>query len=158
MLPAKAVSKYFNPGYQQPGVDDFTFVEENKFGRKIYMNNTILFVFAEKGESFQSMAATLKMSAGRLARFNDMKKKDPLAEGQVIYIERKKLNGIREAYTIQPNDTWYSISQMTGVQLEALKELNSMAGDSLPKPGNVLSLKGYVKRTFFQKLFGGAKY
>lgn len=146
--------KYYQPNYLQPGIEDFTYVEDSKTGRKIYMNNGTLFVFADKGNSFLSVGNDMNVSAGKLARFNEMKRNEPLIEGQMIYIERKKSNGIRDTYTVEPNDTWYSISQFTGVQINALKELNAVVGVKAPKPGTVLNLKGHIKRTFFQQLFG----
>jgi len=151
---ADTIYEYYNPDYIQPGIENFTFVEEGKSGRKIYMNNGTLFVFANKGDSYLSVGDNLNVSAGKLARFNEMKRNESLIEGQMIYIERKKLNGIRDTYTVQPNDSWYSISQFTGVQIKALKELNAVKVDISPKPGTVLSLKGHVKRTFLQRLFG----
>lgn len=150
-----AIYQYFHPDYIQPGMENFTFVEDDKSGRKIYMNNGILFVFAIKGDSFLSVGSDLHVSASKLARLNEMKRNESLIEGQMVYIERKKLNGIRDTYTVQPHDTWYSISQFTGVQINALKELNAVGEEvTTPKPGNVLSLKGHVKRTFLQRLFG----
>ena len=146
--------QYYHPEYRQPGIEEFTFVEERKSGRKVYMNNDILFVFANKDDSFLSIGGDVKIRAGKLAKFNEMKRNEPLTEGQVVYIEKKKLVGIRDTYTVQPNDTWYSISQLTGVEIQVLKELNVAEGDNAPSPGKVLNLKGYVKKTFFQRLFG----
>ena len=145
--------QYYYPGYIQPGADQFTFVEDRKSGRKVYMNNGILFVFANKNDSFLSVGGDVNVRAGKLARLNDMKRSEPLAEGQIVYLEKKKFEGIRDTYTIQPNDTWYSISQFTGVQIKALKELNPETGDSIPSAGKTLHLKGHVKRSFFQRLF-----
>ena len=82
------------------------------------------------------------------------KKNEILTEGQIVYIEKKKQTGIRDTYIVQSNDTWYSISQFTGVQLKSLKEINKITIDSIPTPGKVLNLKSVDKRTFFQKLFG----
>ncbi|MDP4290388.1 MAG: glucosaminidase domain-containing protein [Bacteroidota bacterium] len=151
---AAIVYTYYHPGYIQPGPENFTYVEEGKSGRKIYLNNNTLFVFANRNDSYLSIGSDLNIRAGKLARLNEMKRNEPLAEGQIVYIERKKLNGIRDNYTVQPNDTWYSISQFTGVQIKVLKELNKIEGDSIPTPGKELILKGHVKRSFFQRLFG----
>ena len=151
---ADAIYQYYHPDYIQPGIENFTFVEDDKSGRKIYMNNGILFVFAIKGDSYLSVGSDLHVSANKLARLNEMKRNESLVEGQMIHIERKKLNGIRDTYIVQPHDSWYSISQFTGVQINALKDLNAVKEVTTPKPGTVLSLKGYVKRTFLQRLFG----
>jgi len=152
-LMVEKLYQYYHPGYIQPGVENFTWVEDKKSGRKVYMNNDILFVFANKGDSFLSVGNDVNMRAGKLARFNEMKRNEPLTEGQIVYIEKKKLNGIRDKYIVQTNDTWYSISQFTGIQVKVLKELNLVEGDTVPSPGKVLILKGKVKRTFFQRLF-----
>ena len=145
--------QYYHPGYIQPAIENFTWVEDKKSGRKVYMNNDILFVFANKGDSFLSIGSDVNMRAGKLARFNEMKRNEPLIEGQIVYIEKKKSNSIRDKYIVQPNDTWYSISQFTGVQVKALKELNLVEGDNVPSPGKVLILKGKAKRSFFHRLF-----
>jgi hypothetical protein len=145
--------QYYHPGYVQPGAGDFTFVEDRKEGRKVYMNNGILFVFANKDDSFLSVGGDVNVRAGRLARLNDMKRSEPLAEGQIVYLEKKKFEGIRDTYTVKLNDTWYSISQFTGIQVKALKELNPEVGDSTPSVGKVLHLKGLAKRSFFHRLF-----
>ena len=153
--PSMAESKYqyYHPGYVQPVVEEFTFVEDRKSGRKVYMNNEILFVFANKDDSFLSVGSAVNVRAGKLARLNDMKRNEPLAEGQIVYLEKKKSEGIRDTYTVKPNDTWYSISQFTGVQVKALKELNPETGDSIPSAGKTLHLKSHVKRSFFHRLF-----
>ena len=153
--PSMAESKYqyYHPEYIQPGAEDFTFVEERKAGRKVYMNNGILFVFANKDDSFLSVGGNVNVRAGKLARLNEMKRNELLVEGQIVYLEKKKSEGIRDTYTVQPNDTWYSISQFTGVQIKALKELNPEMGDSIPSAGKTLHLKGGVKRSFFHRLF-----
>ena len=153
-LRAEINYQYYNSNYFQPGTENFTYVEDSRTGRKVYMNNGTLFVFANKGDSFLSIGSDLNVSAGKLTRINEINRKESLIEGQMIYIERKKINGIRDSYTVQPNDTWYSISQFTGIQLSALKELNAVVGEKAPESGTVLSLKGHVKKTFLQRLFG----
>lgn len=145
---------YFSPNYVQPGAEEFTFVDVDKSGRKIYINNGVLFVFAEKDDSFLSIASAMDKKVGRLARYNEMKRRDNLAEGQIIYIENKKWNGIRGQYVVRLYDTWFSISQYTGVKVKALKQLNPMTGDQLPNPGIPLNLKGEVHRSFLDRLFG----
>lgn len=145
---------YFQPDYVQPKAEEFTYVDVDKSGRKIYINNGILFVFAEKDDSYLSIASSVDETVGRLARNNEMKRRDGLAEGQIVYLESKKWNGIRTQYVVQPYDTWFSISQYTGVKVRALKQLNPMYGDKLPNPGIPLNLKGAVHRTFLDKLFG----
>jgi hypothetical protein len=153
-LTVETVYEYYHPEYVQPRVENFTFVEDSKSGRKIYLNNNTQFVFANKEESFRSVGSDMKIRAGKLARLNEMKRSEPLTEGQIIYLEKKKQTGIRETYIVQSNDTWYSISQYTGIQLKSLKDLNKIVTDSIPTPGKVLKLKSNDKRTFFQKLFG----
>ena len=148
------IYRFYNPEYVQPGIDNFTYVADDKCGRKVYMNNEILFVYAIKGDSYLSIGSDMNVRAGKLARCNEMKRNEPLVEGQIVYIEKKKLNGIRDAYTVKPYDTWYSISQFTGVQIKALKELNPTFGDTVPSSGSKLILKGHVKRTFLERLFG----
>ena len=145
---------YYNPNYVQPKADEFTFVDVDKSGRKVYINNGILFVFAEKDDSFLSIASAMDEKVGRMARNNEMKRRDDLLEGQIVYLERKKLNGIRPQYIVRQYDTWYSVAQYTGVTIKALKELNPICGDKLPNPGIPLNLKGEVHRTFFERLFG----
>lgn len=145
---------YFQPDYVQPKAEEFTYVDVDKSGRKIYMNNGLLFVFAEKDDSFLSIASAMDEKVGRLARNNEMKRRDGLTEGQIVYLEGKKWNSIRSQYVVQPYDTWFSISQYTGVKVRALKQLNPMSGDKLPNPGIPLNLQGTVHRTFLDKLFG----
>lgn len=154
VLKNATIYQYYNPAYEQPGIENFTYVADDKSGRKVYINNDILFVYAGKGDSFLSIGTDMNIRARKLARFNEMKRNEPLIEGQVVYIEKKKLNGIRDSYTVMPFDSWYSISQFTGVQLKALKELNPSFGDAVPSIGTKLQLKGNVKRTFFERLFG----
>jgi hypothetical protein len=149
-----SLSVYFLPDYVQPKAEEFTLVDTLKNGRKIYMNNGLLFVFAEKDDSFLSIANAFNKSVGRLARYNEMKRKDDLVEGQIVYLEKKKLNGIRNLYVVRDYDTWFSIAQFTGVNIKALKELNIIDANKLPNPGIPLNLKGEVRRSFFDRLFG----
>jgi hypothetical protein len=53
-------------------------------------------IFAREGDQIGSIAAEFNVYSWQLLKYNEMDKKTPLVQGQMIYLQRKKRLSIQE--------------------------------------------------------------
>jgi LysM repeat protein len=96
--------------------------------RSVYRNNGIKFILARQGDTFSGIAAEFTIYTWKVYSYNDLKKKDRLKDGQIIYLEHKKRKAAKEHkyHTVQDGETMYDISQIYGMRLKALCKLNNV--------------------------------
>lgn len=111
-------------------VDNYV-VSINTFrGYTLYSNNGSEFVIASAGDSFISLSKKLGISAKKLRKFNDMPYGEP-TEGSMIYIKTKakRANNGKLMHYVKEGETLHSISQMYGIRLKSLYNLNRVSPD-----------------------------
>jgi len=113
----------------------------NKNDRKIFTNNGKKFIFARKGDDFQKIASDFSIYTYQIWKYNDLDKKDKIAEGQMIYIEKKKNDASKPHHVVEEGETMYSISQLYGMKLSQLHKKNRMKKGAEARPGQVLWLQ-----------------
>lgn len=130
--------------YDAPKVQaDNYAVTATRGGRQVYRNNGVGFVIAQAGDSFASLAQSLRISEKQLLGYNDLQHSRRLSEGQIVYIARKKKkagNGYRD-YTVEKGDSLYRIAQRFGISLPGLCKLNYMPSDYRVSPGQRIKLR-----------------
>ncbi len=102
-------------------------------GYNIERTNGLYFTRAKGGDTLETLSTTFEISAGNLRRFNDLKKDATIAEGDIIFIERKRAKwegDDKRSHQTQEGETLYSISQRYGIRYKALRRLNSMKKDA----------------------------
>ena len=121
--------------------DDFGDVTLAGNSRKVYTNNGVKYIKARKKDSFETIAEDLGLAASDLIRYNDLKQKRTLKEGEMVYIEAKKKKAEKEFHIVAAGETLHSIAQSYGVQVRELYAKNHMKSDSELKIGQKIWLK-----------------
>ena len=110
--------------------EDFKSITIGAANRAIYSNNDVKFIYARKGDTFYSIARDFNIYTWQVYKYNDLKKKDKIAEGQMIYLERKKTKATRNYHTVQPGETLHDIAQYYGIRLSKLCKYNTLSKGS----------------------------
>jgi len=132
---------HFLQGYVQPSPDTFELVKTTPNGRKIYKNNGLKFIFAQKDDNYLSLAKEFNIYAFQILKYNDLSKEYCLQEGQMIYLERKKRKAAMDFHQVKPNENLYSVSQLYGIKLKILSKKNRLNSDDAIQPEQKLWLK-----------------
>jgi len=111
-------------------------------GHAVYTNNGAEFILASKGESYESIAGQLGISAARLRRYNDQKAGSQPAEGSMVYIRSKarRSSDSQVVHVAKQGDTLWSISQLYGIRLKNLSRMNRGSHASPLPPGDQIRL------------------
>ena len=109
--------------------------------RQVYENNGVKFIYARHGDTFYKIADDFNIYTWQVYRYNNMKKKDKIDEGQVLYLERKRNNAKEEYHVVKPGEDLYSISQRYAVKLNRLCKYNTLDKDAELFPGQRIKLK-----------------
>lgn len=109
--------------------------------RKIFTNNNVRFIFAEKGDDFASIARDLKIYTWQISKYNDLEKTDKIKSGQIIYVQQKKNKATEKQHIVKTNETLHSISQLYGIKLSKLCKRNKLSKNSSLRQGQQLKLR-----------------
>lgn len=127
---------------KMPVSSDFELVEIWETGRKVYINNGVKFIFAGPGDQFSDIAADFEIYSWQLPKYNELDKKHPLNDGEMIYIEKKKKkNKEAGSHTVKAGESMHYIAQLYGIQLKYLYKHNKMEEGIEADVGQVLELK-----------------
>jgi LysM repeat protein len=109
---------------------------------KIFYINETKVVYVRRGVSLLALAQKHQVELSKLLDFNDLgEKTDILENDQLVYLQRKRKQGVTEWHIVKPGETVYDIAQAEGIRLEALLELNQLNDDALPAPGGKIYLR-----------------
>ncbi len=110
--------------------------------REVYVNNNILFVIAEEGDTYAKIARDVQLPEKKIKKFNDLTGAAKPHTGEVVYIEKKANTGSTPTYTVQDQENLRYIAQKTGVKLQKLIDYNGITTPEAPlKKGRVIKLK-----------------
>ena len=120
--------------------------EEVRFSlsRKVYKINDVPCVYAVKGDTYESIAASNGLFPGEILRFNDVSSDCEPAPGSVVYLQHKKKKAPRgmDKYIVGPEEeSLWDISQRFGVRLGAIKRMNRLSDDYKPLEGDTILLR-----------------
>ena len=104
--------------------------------------NGVKVIEAEKGSSLLSLAKQHRLQLSTLLSYNDLASGTPtLKEDQLIYLQRKKKTGKTKYHKVKKGETLHEISQLEGIRLSSLMQLNKLKKGMEPKVGQQLHLK-----------------
>lgn len=107
---------------------------------KAYNKN--YYVIARKGDTFMELSRETGISARKLARYNERRRKDVLAQGDVVYLKKKRKkaekNFKRKPHVVKSDESTYSIAQKYGIRLKSLYKMNHLAPDYQIQVGDKL--------------------
>ena len=111
----------------------------------IYAFNDNYYIKVRRGDTFNSLAEELDVSARSLAKYNELDRDAVLSEGDIVYLKKKKKRVPKEfrgrIHYVRPGESMYSISQQYGIQVKSLYKLNKKDEDYVPEEGEVLRLR-----------------
>lgn len=111
----------------------------------IYTFNDNYYVKARRGDTFDKIAAEVGISAKKLARYNECEPDMTLAEGDIVYMKKKKKKAPKDyedrLHYVRSGQSMYSIAQLYGIQLKTLYKMNKLSPDYQLKVGDSLKLR-----------------
>lgn len=120
---------------------DFKTITIGAANREIFINNGKKFIYARQGDSFYTIAQDFNIYTWQVYKYNDLKKKDKLSEGQMIYLEKKKTKGSDKFHNVSPGETLHDISQNYGIRLKKLCKYNSLDKNAKLFPDQQIKLR-----------------
>ena len=102
--------------------------------------NGVATIQAVSGDDIRRLAARSGIELPKLLRFNDMKKGDPIIEGRMYFVAKKRLKGSEDFHKLSPGESLWEVSQRYGIQLKRLKRYNRIETGADVAPGTMLFL------------------
>ncbi len=125
---------------------------KNKFKKKkqyklhpISQFNDNYYLFARKGDTFESIGEEVGISGKKLARYNERDKYDTLNEGDIIFLKKKRKKApdsfLGRPHIVKPGESMYLIAQKYGIRLKYLYKMNHLDPDYEIYPGAQLKVR-----------------
>ncbi|WP_373496084.1 LysM peptidoglycan-binding domain-containing protein [Aquiflexum sp.] len=108
--------------------------------------NNIEGIKAAKTTTQEKFTDQIGIRENKFRRINDLEKDEKIEAGQYYYTKAKKTRAEEEQHVVLPGETLWSISQMYGIKLSALKAKNRIKEDRDLKAGMMLNLREHIKR------------
>ena len=110
---------------------------------QVYIANGIAYVVARNGDTFKTLDKEFDISWRSLAKYNDLQSDYTLAEGDIVYLKKKKKKASEPhtVYIVKDGDSMHTISQMFGIRLKNLYKMNRKDGEYVPEIGDRLRLR-----------------
>ena len=111
--------------------------------RQMYSQNGVPFVYAEEGETYESIAKSYRLFRREILKFNDLNEDSELLPGTVVYLQKKKKAAYPglDRYVVEEGQTLWEISQRFAVRMKDLCRLNGIGVDHVFREGDVLQLR-----------------
>lgn len=127
-------------------VMDMNYRESMSFStaRKVYTQNGVPFVYAERGESYASIAASNGLFLKEILRFNDCDRDEGLVPGSMVYLAKKKAQGpagVSKYVVEHDGETLKDIAQRFGIRYAALQKLNIILYGKTLEEGDTIILR-----------------
>lgn len=109
----------------------------------VYKSNYKKIVVSRPGDTWESLAKELRIRERRLRSYNDVGETTPLRANQIVYLSRKnsKASRANQIHVVQDGESMYSISQLYGIRLVSLYELNNMGFEQGARVGQIIQLR-----------------
>ena len=90
--------------------------------RPVYTRNGVPFVYAEEGDTYESLASMYDLFPREILRFNDRWSSDGLKPGDVVYLRSKKRKAARglDKHVMEEGETLAEISQRYAIKLSRI--------------------------------------
>lgn len=106
--------------------------------------NKNYYLIANAGDTFKSLSKEVGISSRKLAKYNERNKKDVLAQGDIIYLKKKRNKAEKKykriPHTVRSGESMYSIAQLYGVRLKSLYDKNGLTPDYEIKVGDKIKV------------------
>lgn len=112
--------------------------------RQGYISYDLLYVLAEEGDTFTSIAEDMEMKPQELADYNDAPLDFPLHKGEAVYLQRKNKQATiaYQDHIVAVGESIHSIAQKYGIRVKYLYLINNLDPETyVPEEGDVLQLR-----------------
>ncbi|MCR4965262.1 MAG: glucosaminidase domain-containing protein [Bacteroidales bacterium] len=109
--------------------------------RKVFENNRTYFVIAKKGDTYETIAGDVQVSAANIRHFNDADQTMQPVENEIVYIEAKSKTNPNKIHIVVAGETLRYIAQRYGVQLQYIFKYNNLNEKSIIHPGDQILLR-----------------
>ncbi|HLR37381.1 MAG TPA: glucosaminidase domain-containing protein [Chitinophagaceae bacterium] len=125
-------------------------------------------IYLPAGTQLIGIANQYDIPLRRLLRYNELES-EILVRNMFVFIEKKRKQGNHTKHIVTAGEkTYHEIAQKEGIRLKWLRKRNYLNNKKAPQAGDVLILKGYVRKKggnraisgfarFLKKIFGGNK-
>ena len=104
--------------------------------------NQNFYVYTRSGDTFESIAREMGLSASTLAKYNERDSRETLRDGEVLYLRKKQKKADRRfknvPHVVKQGESMYTIAQTYGIRLASLYKLNHLSADYHPVVGDRL--------------------
>ncbi len=130
--------------------DDIELIAESReatpddiYRHTIYRAWGLPYTIACAGDTYQLIATEWELDAKQLAKNNDSDTRAILADGDIVYLEKKHKKALEgyDTHTVADGETLYTISQKYGIQLKHLARRNKLRRDAILYTGQALKLR-----------------
>ena len=111
--------------------------------RPVYIDHGLLYVLAEANDSYAQIAADLGFKVKKIAEYNEAPENRLLSKGDIVYLEKKLKKATQQYFehVVKAGESMYSISQLYGMQVKSLYQINKKNFNYVLKEGDVLRLQ-----------------
>lgn len=110
---------------------------------RVLEKNRIQYIIVKEGDTRESLDKEFQLLKWELARYNELKPDFSLIPGQILYLQpkREKAETGKDYHTVSGSETMYLISQIYGVKLKNLLDMNRMTEGQEPVTGQKIWLR-----------------
>ena len=112
--------------------------------RKVFVQNGVPFVYANDGDTYETIAAEYHLFKKEILKFNDLTFSTELPEGTVVYIQAKKNQTRRglDKYIVERDDeNLRDICQQYGVKMKSVIKMNAFSSTHRLREGDTIWLR-----------------
>ncbi len=111
--------------------------------RKVFKNNGAKLIIIEKGDTFNGLAEEFDIYRWQFRNYNELEKDHVLKIGEIIYIEKKKRKAEKKykTHVVKYGETMQRISQLYGVKLKQLYNINNLPKGIQVEKGTKIKLR-----------------
>ncbi|MFR9164897.1 MAG: glucosaminidase domain-containing protein [Dysgonomonas sp.] len=108
-----------------------------------YKTHGLIYVIAQEGDSYESIAQEFNFKAKDLYKHNEVPEGFPLQPGDLVYFEKKKKKADKPYYEhlVKIGESMHSISQLYGIRVKNLYKMNKKDYEYVPTEGDILKLR-----------------
>jgi uncharacterized FlgJ-related protein len=135
---------YINDSYEiKTGPEVKKIKSLTSWRRIIYQTNGVHYVEAQGKDTYVIIAYDTRMKLKRLLRYNDATIDSQLTEGDKVYLQNKRKYADRNNlyHIVQNGESIHSISQLYGMKMKSIYNLNKIKDSYVPKPGDTLKVR-----------------
>lgn len=126
-----------------PTLNDCTVVGVTANKHYIRENFGVKFIFTKENDNIDALADELGVYKYQLVKYNDLGKKSTFKEGEVLYVEPKRMRAVDDYkyHVIKSGETLSHVSRLYAVRLKRLLKMNDLDENSVLQVGQVIRLR-----------------